>query len=92
MTHPLARRLRITGMQRQVAATPSVYRITQCLHDGLTVEVPGHAIGKTVSAWLAELGADSPLAFDLEKAVHAGNWAAARAIAEYLSVDVTVAD
>jgi len=91
MTHPLARRFRIKGMQRRAAANNPIYRVTQCLHDGLTVEVPGHAIATTVSAWLAELGADSPLADDLEKAVHAGNWSAARAIGEYLSVDVTVA-
>ena len=91
MTQPLARRLRITGMQRRVAATSPIYRVTQCLHDGLTVEVPGDAIATTVSAWLAELGADSPLADDLEKAVHAGDWSAARVIGEYLSVEVTVA-
>lgn len=66
------------------------YRVTQRLSGGLTVEVPVDAIATTVSAWLAELGADSPLADDLERAVHAGNWAAARAIGEYLSVDVTM--
>jgi hypothetical protein len=78
-------------MQRRMSATPPVYRVTQCLHDGLTVEVPGDAIATTVSAWLAELGADSPLAEDLEKAVHAGDWSAARIIGEYLAVDVTAA-
>jgi hypothetical protein len=66
------------------------YRVTQRLRGGLTVEVPADAIATTVSAWLAELGADSPLASDLEKAVHAGDWSAARAIGEYLSVDVTM--
>jgi len=66
------------------------YRVTQRLRGGLTVEVPADAIAATVSAWLAELGADSPLANDLERAVHAGNWPAARAIGEYLSVDVTM--
>jgi hypothetical protein len=71
--------------------TSRIYRVTRCLHDGLTVEVPGHAIATTVAAWLAELGADSPLADDLEKAVRAGNWPSARAIGEYLSVEVAVA-
>ncbi|MGO4445444.1 hypothetical protein AB4Z42_19005 [Mycobacterium sp. 2YAF39] len=66
-----------------------IYRVTRRLGPGLTVEVPADAIATTVSAWLAELGADSPLADDLEKAVHAGNWSAARTIGEYLAVDVT---
>jgi hypothetical protein len=69
---------------------PSTYRISQRLRGGHTAEVPACAIATTVSAWLAELGADSPLANDLERAVHAGNWSAARVIGEYLSVDVTV--
>ncbi|MCV7303483.1 hypothetical protein H7J93_28085 [Mycobacterium barrassiae] len=71
---------------------PTIYRVSQRLRGGLTVEVPAHAIAATVAAWLAELGADSPLADDLEKAVHAGDWPAARALGEYLSVDVTVAN
>jgi len=45
----------------------------------------------TVSAWLAELGAYSPLVADLARAVDVGDWPAAYAIGEYLSVDVTVA-
>ena len=67
---------------------PTSYRITQRLRTGITIEVPADAIATTVSAWLAELGADSPLVRDLEKAVHAGDWPAARAIGDYLSVDV----
>ena len=89
MTHPVARRLRITGMHRR-ASTP-IYRVTQCLRDARTADVPGHQIATTVSAWLAELGADSPLVADLANAVREGNWALAHAIGEYLSVDVTVA-
>lgn len=68
-----------------------VYRISQRLRGGHTAEVPAGAIATTVATWLAELGADSPLAIDLERAVLAGNWPAARAIGEYLSVDVTKA-
>lgn len=68
-----------------------IYRVTQRLRGGLTVDVPADAIATTVSAWLAELGADSPLVEDLAQAVHAGDWSTARAIGEYLSVDVTVA-
>ncbi|WP_431306081.1 hypothetical protein [Mycobacterium hubeiense] len=36
-------------------------------------------------------GANSPLVDDLARAVHAGDWPTARAIGEYLCVDVTVA-
>ncbi|ORB64593.1 hypothetical protein BST47_14855 [Mycolicibacterium tusciae] len=66
------------------------YRVTQRLNGGLTVEVPADAIATTVSGWLAELGADSPLAGDLQKAVNAGDWPTARAIGEYLAVDVSM--
>jgi hypothetical protein len=60
MTHPMARRLRITGMHQRVTHTSPIYRVTQCLRDGHTAEVPGSEIATTVSAWLAELDADSP--------------------------------
>jgi hypothetical protein len=78
-------------MQRRVASINSIYRVTQCLRDGRSVEVSGSAIATTVSGWLAELGAASPLVEDFERAVRAGDWAAVRAIGEYLCVDVTPA-
>ena len=78
-------------MYRQSAQTRPLYRVTQCLRDGRTVDVPGDAIATTVAAWLAELGARSPLVDDLARAVRAGDWAAARAIGEHLSVEVRVA-
>jgi hypothetical protein len=78
-------------MPRRVPTTAPIYRVSQRLRGGLTVEVPAEAIAPTISAWLAELGADSPLVEDLEKAIHAGDWSAARAIGEYLSVDVSAA-
>ena len=53
--------------------------------------MPCHHIVTTVSAWLAELGAHSPLVEDLARSVDVGDWPAAYAIGEYLSVDVTVA-
>lgn len=91
MTHPAASCLRIAGMYRRTAETRTIYRVTDRLHDGRTVHVLGHEIAPTVSAWLAELGARSPLVDDLARAAHAGDWPAAFAIGEYLSVDVTVA-
>ena len=68
-----------------------LYRITDRLHDGRTVDVPGHEIVSIVSTWLAELGAHSPLAEDLARAACAGDWPAAYAIGDRLSIDVTVA-
>lgn len=91
MTHPTARRLRITGMHLRVAQTSPIYRVTQSLRDERTAEVSGSDIASTVSAWLAELGADSPLVDDLAQAVRAGDWPTVRALGDYLSVDVTMA-
>jgi hypothetical protein len=68
-----------------------IYRVSNRLHDGRTVYVPADRIVATVSAWLAELGAHSPLVDDLARAVRAGNWPTAHSLADYLSVDVTVA-
>jgi len=56
-----------------------LYRVTDRLHNWRTVQVPGHQIASTVSAWLAELGADSPLVDDLARAACVGDWAAAYA-------------
>jgi hypothetical protein len=91
MTHPTASRLRISSMYHRTTQNRSIYRVTDRLHEGRTVHVPAHEIASTVSAWLAELGADSPLVDDLARAVGAGDWPAALGIGDYLSVDVTVA-
>jgi hypothetical protein len=73
------------------AATMTMYYVTDRLHNGRTVQVPGHEIAPVVSAWLAELGAHSPLVDDLARAARVGDWAAAYAVGDQLSVDVTVA-
>jgi hypothetical protein len=77
-------------MYRRAAPTRTIYRVSDRLR-ARTVHVPAHEIALTVSAWLAELGARSPLVEDLARAARAGDWPAASAIGEYLSVDVTVA-
>jgi hypothetical protein len=69
----------------------SIYRVSDRLHDGRTAYVPADQILATVSAWLAELGAHSPLVDDLARAVRAGNWPAAHSLADYLSIDVSLA-
>ena len=67
------------------------YRLRDCLHDGRTVEVPAERIAMIVSAWLAELGATSPMAQELGRAVCSGDWPNIHALAECLSVEVAVA-
>ena len=68
-----------------------LYRITDRLHDGRTVDVPCHEIVGVVSTWLADLGIHSPLAEDLARAACAADWPAAYAIGDRLSIDVTIA-
>jgi hypothetical protein len=68
-----------------------MYQVTDRLHEGRTVDVPCHDIVTTVSAWLAELGAHTPLVEELARAVCAGDWPTAYAVSDRLSVDVTVA-
>ena len=55
------------------------------------IRVPAHEIAPIVSAWLAELGAHSPLVDDLARAACVANWAAAYAVGDQLSVDVALA-
>jgi len=69
----------------------TLYRVTDRLHDGRTVQVHGREIAGIVSAWLAELEANSPLVEDFARAARSGDWAAAYAIGDQLSIDVTVA-
>ncbi|MEB3981564.1 hypothetical protein OQ968_09835 [Mycobacterium sp. 663a-19] len=70
----------------------TIYQLTDRLHDGHTARVPAHQITATVSTWLDELGAHSPLVDDLERAVRGGDWPTAYAISERLSVDIAVAN
>ncbi|MGX9789327.1 hypothetical protein [Mycobacterium sp. MMS18-G62] len=69
----------------------TTYQVTDLLRDSRSARVGCDQIASTVSRWLAELGADSPLVEDLARAVQTGDWAAAHAFAEYLSIDVAVA-
>ena len=71
--------------------TTTIYELTDRLHNRNTAYVPVQEITATVSAWLADVGANSPLVDDLARAVRVGDWPAAYALGECLSVDVTVA-
>ena len=80
-----------SGHRRTARSMPMapIYRVTDRLHEGRTVHVPCHEIGTTVSAWLAELGAQSQLVEELARAVGADDWPTAYAIGDRLSVEVT---
>jgi len=76
-------------MWRRHRRAAPVYQVTDRLRAGRSVQVSGDQIAATVSAWLTELGTDSPLVADLVRAVQAEDWAEAHAIGEQLSVQVT---
>ncbi len=67
------------------------FYVTDRLHDGRTVAVPGPEIVTVVSTWLAELGVQSPLVEDLARAACGGDWATACVVGDQLSVGVTAA-
>jgi hypothetical protein len=69
--------------------TTTMYCVTDRLHRERTVRCPGHQIAPIVAEWLAELGVHSPLVDDLARAACVGDWAAAYAVGDQLSVDVT---
>ncbi len=71
--------------------TTMFYQLTDRLHEGQMARVPADQIRTTVSGWLAELGAHSPLVDELARAVRVGDWSAAHALGECLSVEVAVA-
>lgn len=66
---------------------PQLYQVSDRLR-GRTVSVPGPEIAGAVAAWLADFDVHSPLVDALAEAARAGDWAAARAIGESLSIDI----
>ena len=72
--------------------TVTTYQLTDRLRDGHAVDVSADEIVTTVSGWLAELGAASPLVEDLAQAVRAGDWPKAHSLGDYLSVEVARAE
>jgi hypothetical protein len=91
MSAALAQPFTASLRHRRTRRAVRTYRVVDRLHDGRAVDVPGTEIATIVSAWLAELGAHSPLVDDLAVAVRDGDWPAAYAIGDRLSVEVTVA-
>ncbi|WP_327389781.1 hypothetical protein [Mycolicibacterium stellerae] len=87
----LNRLIPLVGRVHQPAPQVSAYRVIDRLHEGRAARVSVDGIAATVGAWLAELGVSSPMVEELAKAVRSGDWPAAHAIAEHLSIDVAVA-
>jgi hypothetical protein len=76
-----------TGAKQRSA----IYQLTIRPGVGRTVRVSADEIVTLVSAWLAELGANSPLVDDLARAVRANDWQRAHELGDYLMVEVTPA-
>lgn len=76
---------------RRTSHQRTVYRLADRLHSGRAVRVSSDEIAGTVSAWLAELGVQSPMVDELVRAIRAGDWPAAHRLGDYLSVDVSAA-
>ena len=81
----------ITYLTRRRSEPTTAYQLTDRLHYGRIAYVSANGIVSTVSSWLAELGARSPIVEDLARAVRNGDWVAAHSIADCLSVNVAVA-
>jgi hypothetical protein len=78
----------LPNLMRRTDMPSPTYQLTDLLHSGRDARVSADGIVATVSGWLAELDADSPLVGDLARVVQDGNWAAVHAIAASLSIDV----
>ena len=81
----------LSSLIRRNGVVSPTYQLTDLLHAERTARVSADGIVGTLSAWLAELGADSPLVDDLARLVCDGDWPAVRRIADSLSVDVAIA-
>lgn len=68
----------------------TTYEIVDRLHTRRAVGITGEAIAATVSQWLAELGAASPLAECLAIAACSGDWPRVHALEDELSVRIMV--
>jgi hypothetical protein len=81
----------LTCLLRHEVPVARTYKLADRLHQGRIVYVTADEIIRTVSSWLAELGAYSPLVDDLARNVRSGDWPAAYAIADHLSIEVSLA-
>ena len=85
-----ASRLTVLTHPHRSGRQATVYQITDRLHADRIARVPATDIAATVSAWLADLGASSPLAADLAHAVTTGDWPTTYALSDDLSLDIAI--
>ena len=87
-----ARRSQRAGVQRAWAWLARDHtaglQLADRLDDG---PVSGDEISATVSAWVAQLGAGSPLVDDLSRAVSSRDWLATHTVGERLAFDISTA-
>jgi hypothetical protein len=77
--------------RRKSTTSAAKYVLTDRLHRERCVCVSADQLDTTVALWLAQLGVHSGIAADFARTVCEGNWAAAHALADALSIDVAVA-
>lgn len=80
----------INRLRRHQRRHPPYYVLTDRLHPHRSVRVGADDVIGTVSDWLAALGVHSPLVEDFARTLRDGDWAGVHALADLLSVDVTV--
>lgn len=80
-----------TRFPKHSSRVEMTYYVTDRLHNGRKVAVLGREIARTMSMWLAALGAHSPVVEDLARAACGGDWATACFVGDQLSVGVSVA-
>lgn len=81
----------ISYVHRRKKTAATMYILTDRLHRERCVCVSADQLIATVSSWLAQLGTHSDMAEDLARSVRRGDWYTAYALADALSIDVTVA-
>ena len=61
------------------------------MDESRTTYIRASELAATVTEWLAEVGACSPLVEDLAQELDANNWPAAHSISECLGIEVSIA-
>lgn len=89
---PLINSMRVVGEHRRGRhASPTLYELTDRLHDGRTVRVPADRIEDVLASWLAEWDVRTPLVSELSSAVCTSDWPTVGDIADRLSVSIAIA-
>jgi hypothetical protein len=76
---------------RPRAAAARIYAVRHRVDESRITYISAGELAATVTEWLAEVGACSPLVDDLAQELDANNWPAAHSISECLGIEVTIA-